>query len=404
MAFDFALAVPNVMADPFGQYAKGQADQQASFEAAAARSVVADRSKIMKDYAAQQQTSTNAVIDPLKRAEQDVATAQKLFAIGDFQNGSTLLNMSKENRALAKENLAEGKLKQQDALENVAKKAIAAMADPTNAPLRVEVGNAYLKAGGDPRLVAAVKTPEEGQRFLKQLAASSMTAADQLKLEQTETDKVRALDEKIREFDIRHEDKVEKQRTTAALKEANNLKRSELTWNQINNHSGRLNSELTRAAKPYVEDLQHIQIFKQLLRTGTPPAMRQLQQDLPAAMGDFKARATNLYYKDNKNFGTIVNRVSDALAHAVTGQYSEKSKQNLYEMFDQMETDVINPALSSMEARQKQKAAHLGIPEDVVELINRPTAVPYSAAKPADVTKIIGTTTYFRRGGTWYRQ
>jgi len=325
MALDFSLATPATSANPLAAYSQGQEMQQRSFDMATRRQQAIDTQKIMQDYASEQRTTTSSVIDPLQASERDTKTAQRLFAVGNFKEGTALLNVAKENRALSKENLAEGQKTQKNLLETSSKAALVSLSDPENPVAFLEAGNRYLAAGGDPQRLAQIKTPEDQKRFLTESSKASMSAADQLKWEQNEADKKRTAEETSKRNQESHEDRQARLQATAAAKEANKILKDQLTLNQQNVHSERLNSDLARTAKPYMEDLHHIQLFKQLLKEGTPVAMQQLRQDLPAALGKFSARATNLYYKDNKNFGDIVTRLSDATYHMVAGQFSEET-------------------------------------------------------------------------------
>ena len=404
MALDFSLAKPSVVGNPMAAYAQGQEMQQRSFEMAAARQKAVDTQKIMQDYASDQRETASGVITPLESAEKDTKTAQKLFAVGNFKEGTALLDMAKENRQLAKDTLSEGQKTQQGKLEASAKASLVALDNSADPVVLMEAGNRYLAAGGDPQRLAALKTPEDTRRFLKEQAKAAMTSSDQLKWEaDAEAKRIAALELE------RHHRELEKERALRARElaaRANGTAEKPMTQNQEATHTETLNRELERNSKPYMEDLHHIQLFKQLLKTGTPVAMQQLHQDLPAALGKFSARATNLYYKDNKNFGDIVNRLSDATSHMVAGQYSEETKKSLYEMFDSVEQDLITPALSSMENDQRKKAKRMNLNAENILLLDKPEVMktPKTKSEEIEVSKTIGTVTYVKRGGKWYQQ
>jgi hypothetical protein len=135
-----------------------------------------------------------------------------------------------------------------------------------------------------------------------------------------------------------------------------------------------------------LEDRQRLQDAKGLLAVDSPQADQQLRQDLTALQGHFKGRATNLFYKDNKNYGDLVNRVSGMLSHGFTGRFSEADRQEIGRMLTEMQSKVIDPALVKLEQQQKAHAKRYGLDPDLIELqgdFNRTPAATAPTALPA---------------------
>lgn len=132
--------------------------------------------------------------------------------------------------------------------------------------------------------------------------------------------------------------------------------------------STKLNNDLTRQAKPYLDDLQRLEEVQGLLQTNSSAADQQIRQSLTSLLGNFKGRATNQYYKDNKNFGSAANHLTGILSHGFTGQFQDSDRLEIANLVKSMRENVVAPALSSMERGAKQKAAGYGLDPDQIEI------------------------------------
>lgn len=120
--------------------------------------------------------------------------------------------------------------------------------------------------------------------------------------------------------------------------------------------STKLVDQAQKEAKPYFSDRSMTQAVKGLLAEGGSPAQdKQIQQYL-TSLKTGVGRATNLYYKDNKNFGDFAQKIEGFASGAFTGRYSEEQRKQIFEMVDGMERKVIDPALRNLENDAKEKA------------------------------------------------
>jgi hypothetical protein len=163
---------------------------------------------------------------------------------------------------------------------------------------------------------------------------------------------------------------------------------------------------MAATAKPFLQDRDNIQNIRGLLAVDTPYGDQQVRQNLTALMANFKGRATNVYYKDNAHYGDIANRVSGMLSHGFTGKYTEADRKGLSDMLDQMESTVVDPALSKIEETQKAKAKKYGLDDSLVELPSdfKRTTAPKGLPEGTVGSKVIGGVTYYKKDGKWYSQ
>lgn len=164
--------------------------------------------------------------------------------------------------------------------------------------------------------------------------------------------------------------------------------------------SEKLNSTTATAAKPLVSDLGRVRDLQGLLKVDSSAADQQLRQGLVAFLGDFKGRATNQFYKDNKNFGDVVDKIQGFASRAFTGRYSENDREAITKLLNDMQHKTIEPALASLEAKQKAHAKGYGLDPDNIEIqaeFDRNAKAPASGrAAPAVGTVQSG---YKFRGG-----
>lgn len=130
----------------------------------------------------------------------------------------------------------------------------------------------------------------------------------------------------------------------------------------------KLNTNLQRTAKPFLDDKQRLDEVGGLLQQGTPEADQQAHQALTSLLGNFKGRATSQFYKDNANFGSLAGRLTGALAHGFSGQYKDSDRQGLLAMVNQMRSNVVEPTLNNLELQTKQRAAGYKLNPDEVQI------------------------------------
>lgn len=130
----------------------------------------------------------------------------------------------------------------------------------------------------------------------------------------------------------------------------------------------KLNSKVQAEAKPFIGDLERVNHIQGLLKVDSSAADQQIHQSLVAVLGDFKGRATNQFYKDNKNFGDVVDKAEGFLSRAFTGRYSENDRVAIGKMMSDMKSKTIEPALAKLESDQKAHAKGYGLDPDQVAI------------------------------------
>ena len=167
-----------------------------------------------------------------------------------------------------------------------------------------------------------------------------------------------------------------------------------------------LNKTMQKEAKPLLEDRNRIQDVKALLAIDSPEADQQVRQSLVAVLGNFKGRATNLYYKDNKYFGNIANRLTGLAARFTSGRLASDDRTDLHKMLNDLETKLIDPTLTNIEANMKDHAKGYGLDTKQVELSGDFNRIePKAASSPATSTYTLNGKTYtLNKEGKWITQ
>lgn len=222
-------------------------------------------------------------------------------------------------------------------------------------------------------------SPQDFQAYWKAKQTQGLTAQEQIDNAQS----VQDAKDKADAQDQAHEDRQEALRQRAADAAAmRELARSRIEEGaqaradraaatqkeQQFKQSVKLTNDLTRQAKPYLDDLQRLDEVQGLLQTNSSAADQQIRQSLTSLLGNFKGRATNQYYKDNKNFGSAANHLTGILSHGFTGQFQDSDRQEIANLVQSMRENVVAPALSSMERGAKQKAQGYGLDPDQIEI------------------------------------
>ena len=120
-----------------------------------------------------------------------------------------------------------------------------------------------------------------------------------------------------------------------------------------------IRDEQTKALKPIEEVQQKLTIAKQLLATSSPASDIQLQQALTDLFDN--ARATNLLFNSNKNFGTLAGRATGLIGRMFTGQYTGQQRAEIRNLITDMEKNVISPTRSRVESHYKGIAEATGV-------------------------------------------
>ena len=332
------------------------------------------RQQIGQQIAQEKQTTSNSIVDPTKEAQFWRAAEGKFNATGDFAAAARAGKQADELIQQAKDSLIQATKQQQIAKEGIATAAQGYLAAP-GPQAASSLAKAAVDAGINPLDIPLPNSPAF-PAWAKTQQMASMTGAKRVEFLQKEADM--AENRKMRQQI--HEDSVQSQREARAATAANReqmiqLRKSEQA-SRVQERTGRtqfqesekLNSTLQSAAKPFLEDRQNIVDLKGLLAVDSSAADQQLRQNLTALSGHFKGRATNIFYKDNKNFGSVVQRLSGMASHAFTGRYDEQSRKDIYDMLDKLQHTVIDPSLSALEKDQQKKAEKYGLDPSMVQV------------------------------------
>lgn len=241
--------------------------------------------------------------------------------------------------------------------------------------------------------------PEKAKQFWRMKQTTGLTAQQQLEnARQIQADK-----DKADAAEQAHQDRVDARlqraadmaaqreltrSTIASAAEARADKAADKAKDTDFKQSEKLNGRLAADAKPLLEDRRRMDQIDGLLEVNSSAADQQIHQALTAVMGNFKGRATNLFYRDNKNFGSVASRMSGFLSHSFTGRFQESDRQMIQSMVDDMKNNMIDPALANIEGQAKNHAKRYGLDPDNIEVqgdFNRD-------AKPAAPTYAEGQT------------
>lgn len=151
-----------------------------------------------------------------------------------------------------------------------------------------------------------------------------------------------------------------------------------------------LNKQVNKEAKPLLDDKARIDEIEGLLKVNSSSADQQVHQALTSMLGNFKGRATNKFYSDNKNFGSVASRLTGFLSHGFAGRYQESDRAMIGQMLEGLKSNTIEPALASLEKRTKEKAKGYGLKEDQVAIdaeFNRNAKPAGAAPDPGTVVK-----------------
>jgi hypothetical protein len=346
------------------------------------------RSKVSQVAQAELASIKDDMEAPAQKADFAMKAAARLEAAGDLQGAASWRQQAEAYTKQGKEARETAVQRQAKTTEDLAQAALAFKTAPS-AENYGQLSAAIARSGGD---ISKMPLPGDPAlpAFVEAQTRRGMKASDQLKLLATEEDKRLQREEAARSHHENEAIRLETARTNAALRREG-LEMRAATLKALGNNKDfkeaeSLNAKTQAVAKPLLEDRQRLQDAKGLLAVDSPQADQQLRQDLTALQGHFKGRATNLFYKDNKNYGDLVNRVSGMLSHGFTGRFSEADRQEIGRMLTEMQSKVIDPALVKLEQQQKAHAKRYGLDPDLIELqgdFNRAPAATAPTALPA---------------------
>lgn len=168
----------------------------------------------------------------------------------------------------------------------------------------------------------------------------------------------------------------------AAAAEERAARRAEAADGRHFRETEKLNTSAQAVAKPLLEDRARIENVENLLRINSPEADQQVRQALVGVLGNFKGKATNLFYKDNKNFGDVVDKVEGMVSRTFTGRYSDANRVEIQKLMTGLKRDGTDPSLARLEADQKKKAKGYGLDPEQVRLQGDFERTPRAAAQP----------------------
>lgn len=225
------------------------------------------------------------------------------------------------------------------------------------------------------------KSQEESQRKIY------MANVEGVKAEQDQEERIRKdkADEVERERSHKAEEELKRQKDAeiAVSREQNKIQRDMLNQGSLEAQNIRkseaiekFNKDLAKDATPYLKDRENLETVKNIIKQDSAPSDQQLHQMLPGIFQGFKNRATTAYYKDNKYFGDIVNKIESFGARAFEGRYSEDDRKNIMDMVMYMEKNVTDPALKSLKGKYQDRVRKFA-PDDT-DSIDLPVDLPGS--------------------------
>lgn len=388
---------------------KQQAVQQGQLAMDTQKQQAQIRQQISQQIADEQRATAATVTDPMQQAKQWRAHEAQYNAASDWEGAARAGKMADELVTQSKEAFAEGQKaekEKKDTAATAAQDLLDVARDPSATPASRQAaatafGKAALATGIDPTKLPLPNTAE-----FASLAKRMSLGAQSAEKRQENAEKTREFEQRQKELRESKAaslaERMESRRLTAAIQQGNlELRRSEAVDRHARTNDAlafreteHLNSTLQSAARPLLGDRDRITSVKGMLSVNSSEGDQQVHQALTSLLGNFKGRATNLYYKDNKNFGDTVDKLFGWASHTFVGRYDEKSRHDIYQMLDHMEKTVVDPALTRLESDQQRKAkkfnldpADVAIQGDFNRVGSAAPAAP-TPSRPADVQKI----------------
>lgn len=391
----------------------------------------------VQDFISANQAEDKATVDnPLNAGATYSKAADLALRGGDFTGAKELMGLATEKVQLAKGARAEVEAKIQTSKDNLSTTADSFLRAPTIEGADA-VAKAAIAAGVNPVTIPAPNTPDFAA-WAKAQTAAALSGKDRFQA----VEKAREFDQAAADRKEAQAARLEEQRQAradrAAAREESLALRREMAAGARETREARrearadstsfketeaLSKTAQKIAEPYLKDRQITSTVKDLLLTDNSASDQQIRQVLPALIGGLKGRATNPYYKDNKSFGSIASRAESLLSHAFAGRYSQEDRAQISTLVNALEKDVIDPALTRIEADQKEKARRYKLNPDHVELMGDFNRADAPAAKVDDKgapaknpkatsagklpegateSKTLRGQQYYKKDGQWY--
>jgi hypothetical protein len=141
-----------------------------------------------------------------------------------------------------------------------------------------------------------------------------------------------------------------------------------------------INAQLERQVDPYRQDMYAIRKMRDLLARDDGAATKQVMDELPGLFA--RNRTTNMLYSKNSSFGNIANRIANAVSQFSTGTFNEDSRRQLREMLDEMQKNVIRPAMVKHEKAFKERAEYGDVDPKLISIPDMPSEDESSTVDP----------------------
>jgi len=367
------------------------------------KQIMTGREALMKEEQTQAALNKGKVVSPMQAASQYDQLAQLALGHGDFQSATAFQNESKTLRETAKDTALMVAKQKQSTEEDAAKAAIALKQNPTEAGYHAWVAN-MAKAGQD-----VSKYPATLQQFAQNPGAMAALGAASTLGESSKD--ILASKEKQREFQLkqqqvqeeqaqRRQDRLTQQQLVASMHEQTH---NEQVQARLDREQAAQQAHLDRQEKmKQAESGKHFDERQKLVTTaetansdtlkqyktvtgamgaamqGSAVGDQQLRQALPSLNSFLKGRATNVYYKDNANFGNLAARAENAISRFTQGKFSEADRGQIVtalHYFQAQNTKELNDA----EIQLKENAKAQGLDPNKVQLPGTFPRVPEGA-------------------------
>lgn len=389
--------------------------------------IMKSREAIAKEQQAQNAISQGKVQSPMAIAGQYDRFAQQALASGDYKGATEYQILATNSRQQAKDAQLYDQKQKQAVSEDAGKAALTLKTNPTEQNYASFVA-AMTRAGHGGQLPATFGD------FLKNPGAAASLDAASIMGESTKD--VLNQQEKQREFELKqrdqqrqfqqrradtqaqlsmvaamHDQTMAMQRDSLKLREsraeqASADRRARLQETKSSNQFNEEQKVITAAegaAKPVIEQYRTVNSALTAAKSGSPVLDQQLRQALPSLNSFLKGRATNIYYKDNANFGNVAQRAENALSRFATGKFSEADRTLIQEGLNYMQSQNIVD-LNQQEKDMKENAAARGLDPSKVMLPGNFPRVPSDALGTAVTPD--GSLTYAVKGADgnieWY--
>lgn len=318
--------------------------------------------------------------------------AQTMLQQGNFDGYKIMTDLSKTEVERAKQLRVEQEAETAQKKEGLARDAIDYVANPSPEGA-IKLAKSAAAAGVNPVTIPDAKSMEF-TAWAKNQRTASLTAKDNLSFLEKQQEYDRSQTEREEARKQRDQDRAEQRSMTAQFQQNSlEMRREGLELRRQLAESARedkkaraetsatnaqfkqaevLNAKTQREAKPMLTDLGNVEKVKALLRTNSSISDQQINQVLPSLIGELKGRATNVYYKDNRNFGNVAEKLEGMLSRGLSGRYSEEQRKQIYNMVDQLQKQVLEPGLDKLEKDQKRHATKYGIDPDLIEVQGKP--------------------------------